>query len=899
MTTYPKLLLRIAVAGCFLFISPKILNAAIIYVDPAAAGANNGTSWVNAFNNLTAALATAGAGDEIWVKQGVYKPSTQVDVNGSGGVDTREVTFQIADGVALYGGFAGTELTRNERNWQTNLTILSGDIDNNDINGDGNSIAEATGDIVGNNAYHVVYTSNVSAATTVDGFIITAGLAQSAAALTDANQDGGGWYNQLSGGVNASSPSLLNITFQGNYAASEGGAMFNTNAPAGGTILSVIQGCKFLYNESNVAGGAIMFGSFNAGNYQPHFLNCVFTGNEALRRGGAIYFIGDHAILDSCKFNSNRATAISPDGSTLPASGGGVAMTASNAQFSNCNFEENTATGNPTGAFEGGGGGAVYMSSNEPQTNTLGTSSPVFISCGFFTNTASGNTAAWGGAAVHLSDGGKLRPKYVNCVFATNQAQNDGGAVASFTRVLGVADGYTPELKPEFTNCTFFSNHAGHNGGAIYNDGFVFNMAEVLQARIENCILWNNTVSGSGPEIFNTGSNFITHSLIQNSGGSGGGWDVSLGTDGGNNIEDNPDFTASGNPIGPDNIGGTNDDGLQLGNTSPAINAGNNAAAALAGITKDYRGENRILSTTVDMGAYEHAGIIVPDLDIYWLHEWRPYHPPCLFCPWAVLLNDKIFTEFIWDGPAQLIDKGESATIIGRIVHPKNKRIGFDVFIKLINKSNWKEWSAKGRTYTAVSFEAILTALKTHAGWTFWELSSESYFKGTGDISGQLSLAHYPVNNRTGFQLGTGANGWDKDFGLGGSFAYKGELMVKGKKISLSGKGSINVDAELCKSDCTPLQERTGSVERNEIEERRIIVYPVPAHEQITIVPENAGGNYIIRIYNSDGQLKKEQLTGISKGNIVVHINDLKPGFYVLRLISSTGETFSKKIIVQ
>src|SRR5688500_13578929 len=113
---------------CVFLTCSFLTQAAIIYVNPAAVGANNGTSWANAYTSLSAALLASVSGDEIWVKSGVYKPTTLVDVNGAGGAEAREATFQIPSGVALYGGFAGTEATRDERNWEANLTVLSGDI---------------------------------------------------------------------------------------------------------------------------------------------------------------------------------------------------------------------------------------------------------------------------------------------------------------------------------------------------------------------------------------------------------------------------------------------------------------------------------------------------------------------------------------------------------------------------------------------------------------------------------------------------------------------------------------------------------------------------------------------------------------------------------------------------
>ncbi len=95
-------------------------GGSVIYVDGSRAAGGNGTSWATAYNNLQDALARAdrGCGTEIWVARGTYRPG---DAPGD--------TFLIPPGVSVYGGFAGNETTREDRNWKIHTTILSGLID--------------------------------------------------------------------------------------------------------------------------------------------------------------------------------------------------------------------------------------------------------------------------------------------------------------------------------------------------------------------------------------------------------------------------------------------------------------------------------------------------------------------------------------------------------------------------------------------------------------------------------------------------------------------------------------------------------------------------------------------------------------------------------------------------
>ena len=93
-------------------------SAGVIYVKADAIGANDGTSWEDAFLDLQDALAASQGGDEIWVAAGTYKPTDSAD---------RYATFDILPGgggcgLFLYGGFVGTESDRSQRDWGSSAT---------------------------------------------------------------------------------------------------------------------------------------------------------------------------------------------------------------------------------------------------------------------------------------------------------------------------------------------------------------------------------------------------------------------------------------------------------------------------------------------------------------------------------------------------------------------------------------------------------------------------------------------------------------------------------------------------------------------------------------------------------------------------------------------------------
>lgn len=100
----------------------------VLFVRASASGLKTGASWADAFNDLQDALDAARARlpepTEIWVAEGVYRPDR--------GTHDRLMSCSLPDGVELYGGFAGGETERCERDVRAHETIFSGDLLGND-----------------------------------------------------------------------------------------------------------------------------------------------------------------------------------------------------------------------------------------------------------------------------------------------------------------------------------------------------------------------------------------------------------------------------------------------------------------------------------------------------------------------------------------------------------------------------------------------------------------------------------------------------------------------------------------------------------------------------------------------------------------------------------------------
>ncbi|WP_193213240.1 beta strand repeat-containing protein [Luteolibacter marinus] len=256
-----------------------------IYVDLAATGGNDGSSWTNAYTDLQSALSTAVTGDHIWVSRGRYLPGA-----------TRDSTFQLVNDVKTYGGFSGVEFHASQRDPVANPTILSGDVDNNDTGTDG--IARTPAQIAGGNAYHVVTAgAGLLLNTVLDGFIVTAGQA-----------DGIGGPSQVSGGgfyAVSSRVLVANCRFMGNQALNQGGAIYLGGAANGPVMIN----CTVSGNTATEGGGIAVIGAYTS------FVNCAIYGNLAtISGGGVLLSSGGICGLYSCTVSGNHGQS----------SGGGI-----------------------------------------------------------------------------------------------------------------------------------------------------------------------------------------------------------------------------------------------------------------------------------------------------------------------------------------------------------------------------------------------------------------------------------------------------------------------------------------------------------------------------------------------------------------------------------------------
>ncbi len=299
----------------FLFINFCNTFAATVYVDATAtAGAGTGLDWPNAFTNLHDALSAAVSNDQIWVAAGTYAPTTGTN---------RNATFQMRNGIDIYGGFSGIETNISDRDWRRNVTILSGD-----------PFYDDTGFLNNfENVYHVVTATNNCA---IDGFVIRGGHAEGV------EGSGGGMI-----AVNCNSLRISNCVFTFNQA--EAGAALYIEACS-----PLIQKCVFTANRA-FGTASSMGGAIDAWQAAMTVSNCVFSGNSALANGGAMTMSDCSPLIANSVYVGNQA---------ISNSGGAIWFDMGSPVIRNCTLADNAANNSL-------GGGIYAFQSNYSIENSI------------------------------------------------------------------------------------------------------------------------------------------------------------------------------------------------------------------------------------------------------------------------------------------------------------------------------------------------------------------------------------------------------------------------------------------------------------------------------------------------------------------------------------------------
>ncbi len=236
-------------------------GAATIYVSKAGNDAHSGLSWGTAKLTVQAGLNAAASGDQVWAAAGTY---------------VQCITLKA--GVALYGGFAGTETDLGQRDWVANVTTLNG-----------------------SNAGSVVTApAGATTATRIDGFTITNGIAS-----------GGGIY------CSGASPTVANNTITAN----QGVGVSCTNASptiANNTISSNVGVGISCSNASPSIANSTVIGNGSSGiscaSSSPAITNSTITANLSV----GIYCYNSSLSIANSVIASNRGNGICCDTSSCP-----------------------------------------------------------------------------------------------------------------------------------------------------------------------------------------------------------------------------------------------------------------------------------------------------------------------------------------------------------------------------------------------------------------------------------------------------------------------------------------------------------------------------------------------------------------------------------------------------
>ena len=320
----------------------KIPTSRIRYVKPGGTG--DGSSWNNASGDLQKMIDELADNNpqnlagEVWVAAGTYAPQSQL-ISGT----AYSASFRMRDGISVYGGFAGTETTKQERKkgtmpWDyTNVTILEGAYyDHANLQWNNNKWTLTS------DSRHVVWFAPMAnegafgRVTILDGVTIQGGYAQGGTGLDDFMTDrGAGVYMD---GANAY---LTNCVVKENYATGNGGGVYlkdgrvqtsliyNNNADADGGAVYVdntglVHRSMLANNSAYNGAGAYLHNEIESGTDHPEYLiltTCVISNNTT-RGNGAVYCSKGGVLMQNTITNNNCVTATDATDSKASQTGG-------------------------------------------------------------------------------------------------------------------------------------------------------------------------------------------------------------------------------------------------------------------------------------------------------------------------------------------------------------------------------------------------------------------------------------------------------------------------------------------------------------------------------------------------------------------------------------------------
>lgn len=327
----------------------QMLSTRIRYVKPVATGTGDGSSWENASGNLQNMIDELAKNNpqnlpgEVWVAAGTYVPQVQV-ISGT----TYSASFLMRDGISVYGGFAGDESSKHEREvskmpWNfVNKTILEGSYYEHSKTSWNESNHKWT---LTSDSRHVVFFSPLPSegksgfgkSTILNGVTIRGGYAQGGEGVADFMTDrGAGVYMGINatlekcivtensstgngGAVYMYGGRVMNSLIYNNNADGDGGAVYVDNA-------GIVLASMLTNNSANNGSGAYLAHTGNWTDGKPHpeylILSTSVVSNNTSRLNGAVYCAKGGVLMQNTITNNDCPTATDNTSANASQSGG-------------------------------------------------------------------------------------------------------------------------------------------------------------------------------------------------------------------------------------------------------------------------------------------------------------------------------------------------------------------------------------------------------------------------------------------------------------------------------------------------------------------------------------------------------------------------------------------------